>query len=457
MIRIVAAVAVLAIGVVLASRWMAGRYLTPEAVVEAVEQELNARMELGGMEWKMVGMPATLVLRDVKLGARDAWAGTPLAGRPAMTATAIAIEAREVRAAVGWSGLLRKRVEVKEFVLVNPKVRMVLFEEGGNSLEPLFRQPGEDVEPTKKEQKDGVKGTGSLNVHSYGLLAELDGVALKGAEVELTIEKSGLVLAFSDWNAVLDRIEVDPSSLETTNTARLRLDGTMAIESMKGGRYGVLAVDGPAEVTLFDPATGDFAPDVTADLELGENSYLDMSIPAIGKAWEKVGNLAMFGLEIGGLPEKATFGRSRSMAVHYAAERLTIMEPLSIRVGDWEVAVLEETWIQMESEEHALGSELVASEHLSGKLNGQLEKGLDYLPEEIGSVVFGEIDALWFRDGRLVAQVVSAGTLSDPDVSVLNAFPDVSELVKKAGSDAAKEQLKDLGGSLLKRLLDGDD
>ncbi len=448
LIRIVVAVVLLVVGAVVVAGWMASRYLTPEAVVEAVEKELNARMDVGGLEWKM---PAKLVLRDVKLGARDEWAGKSLEGRPEMADAAI--EAKEVRVAVGLAGLLRKRVEVKEFVLVEPKVRMVMLEAGGNSLEPLFREPGGDAPPEEGVEED-IKGAGSLNVHSHGILAELEGVALKGAEVELTIEKSGLVLAFSDWDAELDRIEVDPSALETTNTARLRLRGTMTIDSVKGGRYGVLAVDGPAEVKLFDPATGDFAPDVTADLELGEESYLAMSIPAIGQAWEKVGKLAMFGLKMGGLPDKATFGRSRSMAVRYAGERLTMTEPLSIWAGDWELAVLEETWIQMETEEHALGSELVASETLSGKLKGQLDKGFGYLPKEIRPVVVAEIDKLWFRDGRLVAQVVSAGNLSDPDVSVLNKYPDVSDLVKKAGKDAAKEELKDLGGALLKKLLE---
>jgi hypothetical protein len=228
----------------------------------------------------------------------------------------------------------------------------------------------------------------------------------------------------------------------------------MAIESVRGGRYGLLAVSGPAAVKLFDPATGDFAPDVMADLELGEESYLAMSIPAIGQAWEKVGKLAMWGLKLGGLPDRATFGRSRSMAVRYAEERLTILEPLSLWAGDWELAVLDGTWIQMETEAHALGSELVASGKLSGKFRRQLDKGFGYLPKEIRPVVTAEIEQLWFRNGRLVAQVTSAGTLSEPDVSVLNKYPDVGELVRKAGSKAGKEALQDLGGSLLEKLLE---
>ena len=449
-LRIVVAVVVLVVALVLVAGWMAGRHLTPEAVVQAVEKEFNLRMELGGLEWKVAGMPASLVLREVKLGARDAWTGTPLKDRPALTGAAI--EAEEVRVAVGLSGLLRRRVEVKELALVKPRVRMVLFEDGGNSLESLFEKPGGD---DGEDDGDGKRiSARSLNVHSHGILAELEGVALRQAQVELTIEKSGLVLAFTDWNASLDRIEVDPSALETTNTARLRLSGRMAIESVRGGRYGLLAVSGPAAVKLFDPATGDFAPDVMADLELGEESYLAMSIPAIGQAWEKVGKLAMWGLKLGGLPDRATFGRSRSMAVRYAEERLTILEPLSLWAGDWELAVLDGTWIQMETEAHALGSELVASGKLSGKFRRQLDKGFGYLPKEIRPVVTAEIEQLWFRNGRLVAQVASAGTLSEPDVSVLNKYPDVGELVRKAGSKAGKEALQDLGGSLLEKLLE---
>lgn len=452
LVRGAVALVLLVTGLWVVVGWLAGRHLTPEAVVAAVEKEFNLRMDIGALDWRVAGVPATLVLRDVTVGARDAWSATPLERRPAMDDPLI--EASEIRVAVGLSGLLRKRVEVKEFSLVAPKVRMVLFEAGGNSLAPLFEEVGGGGGKNRDKGDGGRSGPGALNVHSHGILADLEGVALRQAEVEVTIEKSGLALVFSDWDAELDRIEVDPSALEATNTARLRLSGRMAIDSLQGGRYGMLVVDGPAEAGLFDPVTGDFAPDVTARLELGEESYLSTDIPAIVRAWGQVGRLATLGLKLGGFPDRATFGRSRSMAVHYAEERLTIMEPLSVRAGDWEVAVLETTWIQMETEAHALGGELVASEQLSGTLRGQMDRGFRYLPGEIRRLVVEEVDRLWFRDGRLVARVVSAGSLSDPDVSVLNACPDLSELVEKAGSEAGRDALKDLGNSLLEKLLE---
>ena len=134
-----------------------------------------------------------------------------------------------------------------------------------------------------------------------------------------------------------------------------------------------------------------------------------------------------------------------------------IEKPLSMQFGDWDLAVLEGTWIHTGESTHAAAGELVASEALSGLLGTQLDKIFDHLPGEIRPAVVAEVKGLWFRDGRLVAEIVSEGDLSDPDVKVLNKYPELVEIVKEAGEKFAREQLKDLGERLLDRLLGEED
>ena len=65
-----------------------------------------------------------------------------------------------------------------------------------------------------------------------------------------------------------------------------------------------------------------------------------------------------------------------------------------------------------------------------------------------------ELDELWFREGRFFTHVRSHGELSDPDVDLENAFPDLKELTKEAREKAGKDKLQDLGEGLLDGLFD---
>ncbi len=452
--RLVIALVVLVVAGGLGLGWLVGRLVTEDGVVAAVEEELNARVELGELEIRPWGMPARVVLRDLKLAPRDAWVGKPLAERPRLETAPV--EVGEVRLAVSLGPLLKRRIEVKEFVFEKPRVAVTVFEDGGNSLELLFESPDRPKRKKKRERKGGGVG-GALNVHEVGMLAQIEGVAIRNGIATVTIEKSGLVVSISDWTMELDQIEVDPEALETMNTARMRLSGGITMDAKNGERLGYLHIDGPAEARLFDPRTGNFALEFGSDLRLSDDSYLSARVPAVDEAWRKLQKLTNLGLDLGGIPERAHFGRSQSVAVRYGGGRVTVEKPLSMWFGDWELALLEGAWVQTGESTHAAAAELLASAKVSALLKRQLDKALSYVPKEVRPEVVAGVENLWFRDGRLVAELVSTGDLSDPDVTILNKYPDLKKIIKEAGETLGKEKLKDLGGSLLKKLFDDDE
>ncbi|NIP92709.1 MAG: hypothetical protein GWO24_04290, partial [Akkermansiaceae bacterium] len=251
-------------------------------------------------------------------------------------------------------------------------------------------------------------------------------------------------------SARLDELDLDPSAIEKTNTARVRMAGRLEIDAVKGGlRYAEIGFRGPARVKLFDPVSGDLDPDLRGDFELSRESYLNARIPAVQQAWKTLQKLDAIGLEIGELPERATFGRSGAVAVHYQNERFTLGRPISVWFRDWEIAILEGTWIQSEKETHQGEAEILAEEELSTKLRNQIGNGVDYLPRELRPILVEEVEATWFRDGRLVAEIKSKGELSSPSVSLRNKFPDVKAIVRKAG----EKLLEGGAGDLLRKLL----
>jgi hypothetical protein len=259
-----------------------------------------------------------------------------------------------------------------------------------------------------------------------------------------------MVVQARGLNARLDEIDLDPSAIEKTNTARVRLDGTVALDAIKDGlRYAEMPLKGAAEAKLFDPVTGDLDLDLLGEFELGAEAYVNAQVPVMQKAWGLLQKLAVIGIEIEALPERATFGRSRTVAVHYHRERFTLREPVSVWFKDWEVAVLQGTWIQTEQSTHRGRAEIIAERRLSEKLHAQIGRGVEHVPVEFRPALVEEVEETWFRDGRLLAELESEGELTSPDVDVLNKFPDVKEVLKRGGEDFLKRK----AGDLLKDLL----
>lgn len=166
---------------------------------------------------------------------------------------------------------------------------------------------------------------------------------------------------------------------------------------------------------------------------MGAGTYLSAKVPVVQKAWEALQKLDVIGVKIGELPEKAIPGRSKSVAVHYHQERFQLTKPISLWFKDWELAMLEGTWVQTGQAVHLGNVELIAEEQLSGKLRKQIGRGVDYIPSSLRPILLEEVEATWFRNGRLMAQIKTKGDLSSPSVDLRNKFPDLKSLAKKAG------------------------
>ena len=60
---------------------------------------------------------------------------------------------------------------------------------------------------------------------------------------------------------------------------------------------------------------------------------------------EQLSVLEKVGLGVGNAPDRASFGRSKSITAHYHLGRIDLLKALSIWVEDWEVAILGGGWL----------------------------------------------------------------------------------------------------------------
>lgn len=232
----------------------------------------------------------------------------------------------------------------------------------------------------------------------------------------------------------------------------MKIYSHLRIDSTKGWTYGDIYLSGESTSRIFNPTTGDIEPDVVGDFSLSDESWLNTQIPFITKSWKQLTVLEKVGIKVTALPEKATFGRSEAIAAHYHLGKVTVKKPLSIWVGDWEIAALENSWLQSETDQHEIYAELLASKKSSVYFRSLILKGLGLLPDQVVALVAKDIESGLFRDERLLVSIKSSGDFSDPKIRPVGKIIDFSD----AAEDAAKKLLKDKAKGFLNGFLGGD-
>ncbi|MDC0087926.1 AsmA family protein [Akkermansiaceae bacterium] len=420
-------------------------FINKDYLVDQIEDSINSDVEIGDIDFSILGSPANLTLKDVSF--------SPKGGGEAP------VKIKELSVSVGLMDLFKKHIDVSSILIRGAQISAVFREDGSNSLEELFEDPDEETKKAKKKEKKKPSSSASKKEKNDGggfnafdqddFVATLGRFHIVDSEVKVTIEETGLKLHCTDVNIDLSSIKVDPKKLNKTNSADLKIDLSISIESEENGHYGDLHLSGESQTTVFDPVTGDIEPNVMGDISLGDESWLNTQVPVVKEVWEKLDVLEKVGLKVPTLPEQATFGRSKAIAIHYHVGKLTFLKSISIWVGDWEIAALAESWLQIETDQHMIQAELLASETSSKRFSGLIEKGVKRLPREIREKVGEDIHTQLIRDDRILVAVQSSGDLSEPKVRPTGAAVDFKDSLK----DAGKDYLKEKGKSLLKGLL----
>lgn len=365
-----------------------------------------------------------------------------LALRPADAAadSEAAVEVEEAALGVRILPLLKKRLETTSFVIRGPIIRMSWNEEGDLSLAEIFgssqkKKSDDSGEPVPPEEQ------GVLKAQENRWLAKLRETRLEDGRVELNFEKEKLRIEVDQVSIVIADLQFDPEDLATLNQVAMELAGDAQLFDSRGDLLVKLDFQGTAEGELFDEATGDFDADVLADLALSDESYLNPQVKIVRQIWALVGQVDKIGIDVGELPARVGFGRSRRIKSTYADGTVGLIEPLSLSAGKWELGLAGGSWIETFSGEHELGVEFLAGDRVNQVLSGWLSK----LPEEAQSLAK---DRFVDRE-QVLWRVNSSGNLKDPELDFLSQLPETSGLVKELEQELDKEVDK------LKQILKG--
>ena len=416
--------------------------LTKEFLVDEIEDSINSRVQIGSFDVSLFSIPAKVTLRDVVLAKRDKNVKRKVDYDERIPLKHGALECKEVSFEVSLWELFSKEIHVERFVLDGLHARVNLHEDGTNSLDSLFEDAPKEDKPEDKPKSFNAREKDEF-------VTQLKSISISNVSFDLILEETGVLLQGTDCSVELEDIKVDPNALELVNQAELELAVNMQIfdSASKAIKYGEIGLNGNAQVQLFDPLTGDIDPNVTLDLDISDSSYLATQVPYIKKVWAFSSKLEKYGVSLGSLPKKASFGRSRKIAGSYKRGRVDVEKDISIVIHDWEVAVNEKSWLDSASEQHEFFIDISASKKSTKSLVGHIDGLLKSVPREIRGGLADEIKKAWLINGKLTLRLHTKGELSKPKIKMLTKLPDVEDLMKKHAKKGAIDFLfKQLGG-----------
>lgn len=415
------------------------KFVTKDFLEQKIEESINAEIVIGAVDVSLFALPAKVVISDVSLmpkGVND----------PSKAELHIS----ELSLSIGWLGLFQKHIDVTHIGVHEADIKITYYQNGSTSLGRLFESPDKKGEDEKNLNENEDELDRGFNINDQGdFVASLGGLSISDTRIDLALEQMGMQLVCEDLDIDLSAIQIDPNDLSSSNEAKLVASSLIRLYSRKGEHYGDLDMDGAASVHLFNLTTGKVEPEIDGAFNLSDQSWLSTSMPFVSRAWEQLSVLEKVGLGVGNAPDRASFGRSKSITAHYHLGRIDLLKALSIWVEDWEVAILGGGWLNTQTDQHQVQGEMLASKKASALMLPTIFKGLELLPEQVRSSVTEDIRSKIIRDDRLLIKIKSSGSFADPKIRPDGKIVDIS----KASRGAAKDLLKEKAGNLLKGLI----
>lgn len=437
----------LVIVLVIAGFFFAKSYLTRDYLVAAIEKSINSRIQVKDIDVNLYGLSGTVDLNEVIISQRDHAANQKIPHDQRDTIEKGDVYLKSVSFDISIWEILSKKILVEKINFDGVTLNLSLYENGDTSIEKLFAKPDRDKSEKPKKFNANENET---------FVTTINQINLTNIDLNLIVDKTQLLVKGRGVYLNLLDINVNPKQLDTVNNAKIKVGGTFDLQSLDSKQdYGKIISTGESDLTLFNAENGDLEPDMIISLTVDSESYLTSRVPALSKIWKTADVLNKFGIKSLKIPEKAKFKNDQSVRVGYKLGISTLLDPLTIKVNDWELKALAQSWLGSGNDLHKLSVKLHVGEAIVNKLGGLLGKSA------LASGILGQLSGgsgaeSWLEDGKLTLHVESSGKLSNPKIRIKNELAEpagnlIDSLIN-GGAKGEGDPLKKAGKELLKGL-----
>lgn len=426
------------------AKWALSYVASEDFVIARIEENLNSRVAIESVELRLLSVPTKLEVRGFQMTKRDdlVEAGMPASERPPIANPEVSCE--RFVCEVSIRELLNRKLKINRVLIDQASVKMQMYEDGTNSLDPLFQPVAGRAQPVPEDQPTDEPADAKAEPGTANLITNLDEFRIQDLHFECELEQSGIVIVGDKVNVSIDDIRVDPNDLEQVNQVNADLSSNIKVIGKAGQSDPVvnLMLAGDTQTRLFDPETGEIDPVVEFDIELDEQSFLSTHVPAVQKAWQSLKALERFGFKPGDLPDYIRFGKSRKIKGQYAKGRAQVDEDIALLVADWELGLNAPAWLHVANSQHEMVGELLASPQATEKFLVKIEQLIPGASHNGQNLMRQAVESELVENGRLKLELKSQGSLEEPKVQLVTKMPKVEDQVKEKVKKKALDFLR---------------
>ena len=454
-------------------RVVIGFLLSPQALVDRIEAQMNARVEIGSAEISLFRLPCLIRLHDVRIGERDEASNNAekLANRPAMERTLLSAKAMKLEGSP-WA-LLSRKLDVADLVIDEAGADIRVRESGTINITKLFKQPAivaGKPNPKKKFEAivgDPAAGAGMaseeeppVSIDEVPFAASVKSMVFNGARINAVLKKKGTLIDISGLRFELSDLDIDPNNLAAHNSGKVRIAGNVRVSMPeKDLEYAHMAILGEGSIRPFDPVTKALNPLVQAKLTLQDPSEITF-LPSLAKINDRLEALKRVGINIGDkLGTSIQFADQTSVDIEYRDGVLRTLTPLLAKAQKIDVEMEPGAYLHSASNDHFFRVILTGNQSLSDRMKRQVEEKAKIIPAGKARDEFlKELMDSFFLDGRFRPICVSRGDMGDPEVDLENKLPDMGKFLQGVLQDIGldpevQKDIQESGTKLLEELL----
>ena len=417
--------------------------LSPEKLVERLEQRYPCRAEIG----EVTTTPGGVSITGLVLARRDEYVAKkiPHAEREPIKDPVLRCDLLQLDA--NWKSLFRGNLNIRELLVDGFHADIRLTADGRNTLAELFdSDDGDDKSKLdKKKDRSGSKDSEEdrLHIDELPVAGTLRQFTINNANVYVHLEKYKTRLTASDFNLEIS----DLATALKSQPADAILSGAVALDDDASGgrRYGQLNLDGSGTITLFDPNSGFLDPRITCRMNTSDGSYIDV-MPVLDRIEKKIGKLDRYGINLENVDLSGNLTKPSLFHVAYQEERYQMLDTSNLNFSRYRIDLRKGSWYELDDNLHEFAWALVldadATRSARAKALKSIGKRIPFLPSE---TAVDMVMQPFMVDDEMHVKFRSNGALGKPEVDFLSDLPALDKLLKNEDSiKGAVEALKGL-------------
>jgi hypothetical protein len=449
----------------------AGSFITNEFLVKQIESAINVRANVNKVNINLFSALSSIEVEGIELNYRDAVAdkGTPLPERKPMKSSVVSIGKADIK--VSLIGLLQKKFELKKLLISEPKVSLVMFENGSNNLTSLFKPPAtvngepnpaltpEAIAERKKEaeeEREAAKNeppSAPFSAKDIPVAIKMGVVGAEKGDIQVTMKKTGQVIQIKNLNFKLSDIDIDGSNLESHNHVGVDFDADVTVIGKNKQEAAKFLLDTNGDLQPFVVKSGLVNPTVVYNVTMKEDSFLS-GFAAFDAIAGELPLLNQAGLKLDKLKEKSVLKKDVGFKVSYSDGKVTFLDEPTFPSKNYDLQIVKGSFLVLPTNYHEMKMGMLYEEEESKKSIGGVDNKIKEAtkgqgdPKELRNKILGNL----IKDDRIFIPFKTTGDLRDPVVTLGVEIGSISDLLGGAIKGAIKGKI----GDELKKIPGGD-